>query len=109
MKIEERRIGQSVFLEVLEPRLGADGAASFKESVGQYLQAGQRRLVLDLSHVGFIDSSGLGAILSVLKRMGDNGNLILCGVTEPVACMLKLTRMDRVLTICKTVEDAVAV
>ena len=56
----------------------------------------------------FIDSSGLGAILSILKRMPKGCELIICGTTEPVMSMFKLTRLDRVFTMRKTVDEAVS-
>jgi anti-sigma B factor antagonist len=72
------------------------------------LMAGPASVVLDLSKVVFIDSSGLGAILSVLKRMPKGCELIICGTTDPVTSMFKLTRLDRIFTMRKTVDDAVS-
>jgi anti-sigma B factor antagonist len=108
MQIEEKKIEGKVVLKILEARFGADKAGPFKEYMTRYLQGGNRRVVLDLSKVDFIDSSGLGAILSVLKMMGKDGELAVCGLTDPVASMFKLTRMDRVFTIHKTAELAAA-
>lgn len=108
MQIEERNVNGTVVVRLLETRLGADKAPNFKRTMGRYLQAGNKQLVLDLCRVEFIDSSGLGAILSVLKQMGDDGKLAICSATEPVASMFKLTRMDRVFAFYKTVEEALA-
>ena len=108
MNISERKIGNSIVLEILESRLGADKAAAFKEAVGLYLAAGPVSLILDLAKVTFIDSSGLGAILGVLKRMAPGSDLAICGTTTSVSIMFKLTCMDRVFTICPTVTDAVS-
>jgi anti-sigma B factor antagonist len=93
-------------LEVLEPRLVADKAQAFKETVGRYFANGPISLVLDLAKVEFIDSSGLGAILSLLKRMPKGSELLVCRLNEAVTNMFMLTRMDRVFTICKTVDEA---
>jgi anti-sigma B factor antagonist len=106
MQIAEHRIGGNVVLEILEARLGADKAAAFKEAVGAFFAAGPAYIVLDLARVEFIDSSGLGAILGVLKRMPKESELVICRPTDAVASMFKLTRMDRVFTICKTVDEA---
>jgi anti-sigma B factor antagonist len=108
MQIAERRIGDNIILEILETRLGADKAPAFKEAVCGFFAAGPASIVLDLARVEFIDSSGLGAILGVLKRMPKGSELLICGPTDAVASMFKLTRMDRVFTICKTVDEAVA-
>lgn len=107
MNIAEHKIGNSIVLEILETRLGADKAMAFKEAVGLYFAAGPASLVLDLGKVNFIDSTGLGAILGVLKRMPQGSELAICGATSSVSSMFKLTRMDRVFTICKTADDAV--
>jgi anti-sigma B factor antagonist len=107
MNIAEHKIGTNIVLEILESRLGADKAAAFKEAVGLYLAAGPVTLILDLAKVNFIDSSGLGAILGVLKSMPKGSELVICGTTSSVTSMFKLTRMDRVFPIYKTVDDAV--
>ncbi len=108
MNIAERRIGSNIVLEILESRLGADKAAAFKESLGLYFTGGPVSLVLDLSKVDFIDSSGLGAILGLRKRMPAGSDLVICGTTSSVSSMFKLTRLDRVFTIYKTIDDAIA-
>lgn len=106
MRFVEQQIGTNVVLEVLEPRLVADKAQAFKEVVGRYFANGPICLVLDLARVEFIDSSGLSAILSVLKRMPQGSELLVCRLNEAVTNMFMLTRMDRVFTICKTVDEA---
>ena len=106
MRIVEQQIGTNVVLEVLEPRLVADKAQAFKEAVGRYFASGPISLVLDLAKVEFIDSSGLAAILSLLKRMPKGSELLVCRLNEAVTNMFMLTRMDRVFTVCKTVDEA---
>jgi anti-sigma B factor antagonist len=109
MKIADRKVGANIVFEVLESRPGADKAVAFKEAVGRHLDGGAASsVVLDLSKVDFIDSSGLGAILSILKRMPKGTELILCGTTDPVTSMFKLTRLDRVFTMKKNVDEAVS-
>ena len=107
MKLAERKVGHNLVLEVLESRLGADKALAFKAAIGRYLDGAPASLVIDLTKVEFIDSSGLGALLSVLKRMPKGNELVICGAGEAVSNMFKLTRMDRVFTLCKTVDEAV--
>jgi anti-sigma B factor antagonist len=108
MQTEEKKVNGNLVIQILEARLGADKAASFKQTIGRYQQAGNKKLILDLSRVEFIDSSGLGAILSVRKQLGDDGDLVICGATEAVASMFKLTRMDRIFAIHATLEEALA-
>jgi anti-sigma B factor antagonist len=106
MRIAERKNGANIVLEVLESRLGADKAVAFKQAMGRYLDGRSVTIVIDLSKVEFIDSSGLGAILSVLKRMPKDCELIICGTTDPVMSMFRLTRLDRIFTMKKDLHEA---
>ena len=108
MRIAEKKMGPNIIVQILESRLGADKAIPFKDALAPIVSKGAPQVFLDLSQVEFIDSSGLGAMLSVLKRMEKGKELVVCGLTEPVASMFKLTRMDRVFTIHPSVEEAVA-
>ncbi len=68
-----------------------------------------KKLVLDMSRVSFVDSSGCGAIIFCLKRLEQSGgNLKLCGVSKSVATVLKMIRLDRICDILETREEAVA-
>lgn len=94
---------------LLDPRLDAAGAADFKARVGDRLEAGSSLLVLDLAAVEFVDSTGLSAILSAFRRLpAEGGALALAGCRKPVVDLIKLTRLDRVLRLFDTAEEAVA-
>ncbi len=65
-------------------------------------------LIIDVSAVEFIDSTGLAVLVNALKRVRDSGgNLCLCGVTPAVRTILHLTRLDRLFQIYANVETAV--
>ncbi len=67
-----------------------------------------KKLVLDMSRVQFIDSSGCGAIIACLKRLADaGGDLKLCGVNKAVATVLQLIRLHRICDILESREEAV--
>lgn len=89
-------------------RLDATVAPSFKKAVVDLVEAGDTRLVLDLSGVEFLDSSGLGAMVSILKALGNRGTVLVCGVQGAVLSLFQLTRMDKVFAILPTRADAVA-
>jgi anti-sigma B factor antagonist len=108
MKFEESKQAGSIIIRLLETRLGADKAAAFKDVMAAYTHTDYKSVVLDISVVEFIDSSGLGAILSVLKQMQNGSELIIAGATDSVASMFKLTRMDRVFLMHKTAADVIA-
>ena len=87
--------------------LDAGNVRDFKLAVGPMLKP-NARLVFDLSGLKFVDSSGLGAILSCLRQLNSQGgDLKLCGVTRPVRTLFELVRMHKVFDICNTAEEAI--
>jgi anti-sigma B factor antagonist len=95
-------------MKPLERRIDAATSAAFKGTMVDRINSGRRRIVLDLSEVDFVDSSGLGAMVSSLKAIGDEGDLVLCGVRETVMSLFRLTRMNRVFSMFGGREEAVA-
>lgn len=67
------------------------------------------RVVVDLSAVGYIDSSGIAALVEALQRSRQRqggASLALAAVSDPVLRVLRLARLDRVFTIHPTLADA---
>ncbi len=86
--------------------LDAGSAKDFKSAMAPFLTAGAR-LILDLSQLKFVDSSGLGAMLSALRQLnGMGGDLKLCGMNKPIRALFELVRMHRVFEIFNTREEA---
>ncbi len=103
----EHRAGVTVVAPAV-PRLDATIAPAFRQAVVDRVERGERRLVLDLGRVEFMDSSGLGALVSILKAAGSQGAMALCQARGSVQGLLTLTRMDRVFRIVPTRDEAVA-
>jgi anti-sigma B factor antagonist len=94
---------------VLQPtgRLNMVAAPAFKNLVEETVASGQTRIIVDLGEVTFIDSSGLGALISGLKATRQaGGDLRIADVPEQVMTVLRLTNLDRVLRAHATVVDA---
>lgn len=80
--------------------LAAANAPSFRDKVRSLIQPATRLLEIDLSQTGFLDSSGLGALISLHKTMRQQeGNLRLRAPTTPVRQILELTRLHRLFEI----------
>ncbi|HYA17949.1 MAG TPA: STAS domain-containing protein [Bryobacteraceae bacterium] len=87
--------------------LDASNAGEFKRDMAPILAA-HSKLALDLSQMRFIDSSGLGAMLSCLRQLSaKGGDLKLCGMSKQVRALFELVRMHRIFDICGTKEEAV--
>lgn len=86
--------------------LDASNTQEFKRTAGAAVEP-NAKVVLDLASVQFIDSSGCGAILALLRQLSTvGGDLKLCSVTKPVRSLFELVRMHRILDIYNTREEA---
>jgi anti-sigma B factor antagonist len=85
------------------------GAPELRQSVMEAVKLGQRRLVLDLSGVDFIDSFGIGVLVGALKRVRLLDGDLMVIVSEPrVRRVLEVCDLDRVLTLHRSLADALA-
>jgi anti-sigma B factor antagonist len=99
MELELRNEGKVLVAKILSKRLDAAAAPDLKTKIGERITGGEHKIVIDLGAVDFVDSTGLGAALSLLKRLPPTGTLGLCGVRPPVKDLLRLTRLDRVFQV----------
>ncbi|GAB4263275.1 MAG: STAS domain-containing protein [Pararhodobacter sp.] len=106
MDITSRQAGSALVVAINDSRIDAAVAIEFKEAVRAACEAPGSPVILDLSRVGFLDSSGLGAVVAVMKLLGPDRPLELAGLTDPVAKVFRLTRMDRIFTIHPAAPDA---
>ncbi|SCZ66506.1 STAS domain-containing protein [Epibacterium ulvae] len=90
-------------------RIDAAMAIQFKDDMRAQTEDGPSRVILDLSQVKFIDSSGLGAIVAAMKQLGSGRQLDLAGLTPVVDKVFRLTRMDTVFKLYATLDDATSV
>jgi anti-sigma B factor antagonist len=80
-------------VQVPDVELDASNSLAFRRAVTPLLQSG-RHVVLDLSNVSFMDSSGIGALLYALRTAAANGRMLkLTGVTSPVRMIFSVVRM----------------
>lgn len=91
--------GDILVIHAIGDRIDAASAIRFKDRMRELTQADSLRVILDLSRVSFIDSSGLGAVVAVLKALAPGRKLELAGLTPTVQKVFRLTRMEQVFTI----------
>lgn len=93
-------------VDLREKALDASNSEKFKKSMAETLES-YDKVVIDLSRVEFVDSSGCGALLSCLRQLGDRGgDLKLCGVQKNVERLFELVRMNRIIDVYPSKEDA---
>ena len=73
----------------------------FKESIFN--------LIIDLSQVTYISSRGLGILIDIHKKCQKNGKLVLCGISDDVISVFKLTALNNVFVIVDSQEEAMSI
>ena len=106
MIIDSELRGSARLLTLCEPRIDAAGAMAFKEKVRTLIADHEGRVVIDMGRVEFLDSSGLGALVAVMKMLGRDRRLELAQCGPIVTKVLTLTRMDRVFVLYEDVAAA---
>ena len=90
-----------------EEALEAANVKDFKHFINPIIEE-HAKIVLDLSEVQFMDSSGLGSILHCLRKLNAaGGDMKLCKATKPVRALFELIRMHRIFEIYNTEEEAI--
>ncbi len=107
MQLTVEAIGDVAIVALGVEELDAGNTAEFKRDIAPLLEA-NTKVVLDLSRLRFLDSSGLGSFLSCLRKvMAQGGDLKLCGMSQQVRAVFELVRMHRILEIHNSREEAV--
>ena len=106
MQMTVSEVGSDLILTVVDRRIDAAVAVRFKDKMLELTQHDAKRIILDLSKVEFLDSSGLGAVVGSMKQLGRTRTLDLAGLTPTVEKVFRITRMDRVFRIFPDTETA---
>lgn len=86
---------------IIPENFSVEEASEYRKKLNDLIEAGEKDLTLDFSKCTFIDSTGLGVLVSVYKRCSElNRNFVLSSITNPqVLKIFKLTRLDKVFKI----------
>ena len=107
MNLHLENINNFSVLNILDERIDAHNSGELKTYLLQMIDAGEKNLIVQLQHVRFIDSSGLGALLSGNKHMlAKSGKLFLTNIQPQVLSMFELTRLNRVFDIYADINEA---
>jgi anti-sigma B factor antagonist len=93
----------------VEGQLVVGNRQELKDLMQAALDRGDRRLLIDFSRTGYIDSSGLGALVSISKKIREaGGELRLSGLNEDLRSLFELTKLDTLFAIAETPKQALA-
>ena len=108
LEVETRQADNGATVVAPTGRLDVAGAPALKDAIGEVVtKDGSPRVVIDMAGVSFVDSTGLGSVISALKQIrGSQGELRLAAPNQQVRVVLELTTLDRVFPYYATVEEA---
>lgn len=107
MQLNEQNLDGVLVVSPQARRLDASVAGAFRDRVSHCIQSGHNKVVLDLAEVQFMDSSGLTALISVLKAVSVNGgSMVISGVDSNLSSLFQLTRLNKVLRVYPSVREA---
>jgi len=109
MKYELDDNGDISIIKLQEQRLIYENLDPIQEQFTSLVEAGRRKIIIDLSNVEYIDSFAVGFIMDMYRRLStQNGSLRLSGLRPRVKKILTITRVDNVIDIHTDIEEALA-
>ena len=105
--IEDRRLGDSTHVVAVTGEIDLFTAPEFKQRMSRPIEDGVDRLIVDLSSTSFIDSSSLGVLIGAHRRLKQRrGTLVVVCDNEAIVKTFKITGLDGVFTLVRTLDDA---
>ncbi|MEO5800808.1 MAG: STAS domain-containing protein [Gemmatimonadales bacterium] len=109
MAFSANRDAGGVTVVAVEGQLIVANRQDLKQLMQDALDQGERKFLLDFSKTAYIDSSGLGALVSISKKVREaGGDLRLAGLNEDLRSLFELTKLDTLFTISETPSEALA-
>lgn len=109
MSFSLKKDQRGVVVVAVDGQLIVGNRQELKQKVLDALDGGARKFVIDFSRTGYIDSSGLGVLVSLSKKIREQGgDLRLAGLNEDLQTLFELTKLDTLFAITKTPEEALA-
>jgi len=108
MKLSTREIDEVVILEPKGKIMGGPDASLLHDKLHEYLEQNKKRVVIDLAKVDWMNSTGLGILISSYTTLRNNeGELKLANVTDKIKSLLTITKLVTVFDAYDSIDDAV--
>jgi anti-anti-sigma factor len=109
VEIKVRRVGAATILDLDGPLLVGEAERICRDSVREHMDAGVRKLAINLSGVPYMDSSGIGALVRIFNTVQQiGGRCRFYGATKKGRQLLKMVRLDTVLELVEDEDSALA-
>jgi anti-anti-sigma factor len=107
-KMEETKRSHAI-IKVETSKLDFFDGYKLQKETELYLNENIFNLIIDLSEVNYISSRGLGILVDLHKKCQKNGKLVLCGISNDVMSVLKLTVLNNFFIIVESQQDAIEI
>lgn len=110
MKLKSSTVdeGRVVILEPKGSLVGGDETDELKKAIQSHLEQGNRKLIIDLGNVEYLNSSAIGALVSGhTSYLNRQGKLILCNVNKSITNIFVVTKLATIFTTSESREDAI--
>ncbi len=108
MKIKEHEKYDAVIVEIKGDLVGGPEAADISERLHDYLKRNKKHVVVDLSNVKFVNSSGIGILISGYTTMKNaGGELKLANLSDKVTGVLSITKLNSIFDTYSSIDEAV--
>ena len=110
LNIAERQVGDITVLDMDGKITIGEGSVALRTAVRRLLEEGKKKILLNLAKVGYIDSSGIGELVSSYTAIGkdDGGQLKLLNLTQKLQDLLTITKLLTVFDVYESEEEALA-
>jgi anti-sigma B factor antagonist len=107
MTFNVRKETNGVVVVSVDGQLIVGNRQELKQRIIDSLEAGDRKFLVDFTRTGYIDSSGLGVLVSLSKKIRDQGgDLRLAGLNEDLKTLFELTKLDTLFGISDSPDEA---
>ena len=107
LQINDREVDSQTHLLEVAGQIDLYTAPEFKAWIQRVIERGKRRIVVDLSAVDYMDSTGLGVLVGALKRVRPfDGSITIVSSDENIHKLFELSGLDRSFPLCRRLEDA---
>ena len=108
--LQTEESGDITIIRVTEKKLYQDTITPFQEKMVSLMDEGRRKLIVDLSDVDVMNSSGLGVLILTWDRLSqEDGHLVIAGLGSLMQELFKRMRLDLIFTVVKTTEEALQI
>jgi anti-sigma B factor antagonist len=102
-----RKDARGVVVIGVDGQLIVSNRHELKERVAEAVDFGSRKVLVDFTQTGYIDSSGLGALVSLAKKLREaGGELRLAGLNDDLRTLFELTKLDTLFNITASADEA---